>query len=86
MFSSVVRTYGFPYKWVQNMCGISDDVELPCNTPNQQQVDLCAENVPLMVNRLKNRFRAQVYLLTQLVALSLGMFLHCKGSLCEYTM
>ena len=74
VFSSVVRTYGFPYKWVQNVCGISDDVELPSDISSQQQVDISAENVQAVVGRLKSRFRAQVNLLFQVVSLSSGKF------------
>lgn len=74
VFSSAVRAYGFPYKWVQNVCGVTDNVELPDNTSSQQQVEISAENVVTVVNRLKMRFKAQVYLLTQVVSLSSGMY------------
>lgn len=74
VFSSVVRTYGFPYKWVQNVCGISDDVEFPGDVSSQPQVDISAENVQAVVSRLKGRFRAQVNLVTQIVSLSSGKF------------
>lgn len=72
VFSSAVRTYGFPYKWVQNVCGISDDVELPDNVPSQQQVDISAESVKLVISKLRSRFKAQANLLTQVVSLSTG--------------
>lgn len=72
VFSSSVRTYGFPYKWVQNVCGISDDAELPDDTASQQQVETSAESVELVISRLKNRFKAQVSLLAQVISLSSG--------------
>lgn len=72
VFSSAVRTYGFPYKWVQSICGISDDVELPGGTPSQQQVDLSAESVEIVINKLKSRFKAQANLLAQVVSLTDG--------------
>lgn len=70
VFSSAVRTYGFPYKWVQNVCGISDGVELPFSAPTQQQVDISAESVEIIINKLKSRFRAQANLLRQVVPLT----------------
>jgi THO complex subunit 5 len=80
VFSSAVRTYGFPYKWVQNVCGLSDDVELPISAPSQQQVDLSAECVEVVMNKLKNRFKAQANLLAQVVSLTDGCkMLHEPG-------
>lgn len=73
VFSSAVRTFGFPYKWVQNVCGISDDVEVPDNTASQQQVEISAENVESVVKRLKKRLKAQIFLLFQVISLSSGM-------------
>lgn len=70
VFSSAVRTYGFPYKWVQNVCGISDSVEFPEGVCSQQQVDTSAESMELVINKLKGRFKAQVNLLVQIVSLS----------------
>ena len=79
VFSSVVRTYGFPYKWVQNVCGITDDVELPNgNNSNQQQVAVSAENIGTVVSRLKYRFKAQGNLLSQVISLSSGMSCLCS--------
>lgn len=74
VFSSAVRTYGFPYKWVQNVCGISDSVEFPEGVCSQQQVDTSAESMELVINKLKGRFKAQVNLLVQIVSLSSGMY------------
>lgn len=76
VFSSAVRAYGFPYKWVQNVCGIGDDVELPDGVPSQQQVDLSAETIELVIKKLKSRFRAQANLLVQVVSLSTGVYYH----------
>ena len=73
VFSSAVRTYGFPYKWVQNVCGISDSVEVPGSISPQQQVDSSAKCVESVVSRLKSRFRAQSNLLLQVISLSSGM-------------
>ena len=70
VFSSAVRTYGFPYKWVQNVCGINDGMELPFGVPSQQQVDISAESVEMVINKLKNRFKAQANLLRQVVPLT----------------
>lgn len=70
VFSSAVRTYGFPYKWVQNVCGVSDDVEFPGGSPSQQQVDISAESVEIVINLLKSRFKAQANLLAQVVSLT----------------
>ena len=73
VFSSAVRTYGFPYKWVQRVCGINDHTEVPDRICNEQ-VEVSAENMGTVVNRLKQRFQAQIYLLRQIVSLSSGKF------------
>lgn len=72
VFSSVVRTYGFPYKWVQHVCGISDSVEMVDGCSPEQQVGISAENMGFVIKRLKLRFQAQVYLLQQLIRLDSG--------------
>ncbi len=82
VFSSAVRLYGFPYKWVQRVCGISDNVEVSENCPPEQQVDLSAENVGVIVDKWKARFQSHVYLMHQLVALSNGTGMY----VCMYVM
>lgn len=74
VFSSAVRSCGFPYKWVQNICGISDDVELPDSATYQQQANISAKHIESVVSRLRNRFRSQVYLISQIVSLSSGKY------------
>ena len=69
VFSSAVRMYGFPYKWAQRVCGISDSVDVANSFPPEQQVDVSAENMELVVHQLKQRLRAQIYLLRQLIVL-----------------
>ena len=72
VFSSAVRTYGFPYKWVQRLCGISDSIEVANVCSPEQQVEVSAENVGLVVHQFKQRFHGQVYLLHQLISLGSG--------------
>ena len=74
VFSSAVRTYGFPYKWVQRVCGINDSVEVEVadGTLPQQQVEVSAENIGHVVDRLKQRFQSQAYLVQQLIGLGSG--------------
>lgn len=74
VFSAAVRAHGFPYKWAQRVCGIGDNVEVPDNTTATQQVEISAQNVETVVGKLKQRFRAQVYLLKQIVSLGTGVF------------
>lgn len=75
VFSSAVRTYGFPYKWIQRVCGISDNAEMPDSTPPEQQVEISAENMDSVISKLKLRFQTQVYLLRQVISLSCGKLL-----------
>ncbi len=69
-FSSAVRQYGFPYKWVQRVCGIEVSLEIPEGvTSVEPKVDTSAENMGLVVKALKQRFLSQVYLSQQILAL-----------------
>ena len=73
IFSSAVRQYGFPYKWVQRVCGIADNVESPEVKPTEFQVEVSAESVDGLVKVLKQRFKSQAYLSKQLLGLSTGV-------------
>ena len=69
-FSTAVRQYGFPYKWVQKVCGVdimSESQELAASI--QPQVDTSAEYIEVVVTALKARCLAQVYLTRQLLEL-----------------
>ena len=76
-FSAAVRQYGFPYKWVQSLCGISGLATGATSSNGGEwgegvvrlQVDTCVENMSPVMNGLKLRFRAQVYLAKQIVKL-----------------
>ena len=73
VFSSAVRTYGFPYKWVQKVCGIHDGVEMSeGNSAPEQQVEISAENIGLVVGKMRERFRSHVFLMQQVIALASG--------------
>ena len=72
IFSSAVRQYGFPYKWVQRVCGIADNVESPESRPTEWQVEVSAESIEGVVKVLKRRFKSQAHLSRQLVELSKG--------------
>jgi len=73
VFSSAVRTYGFPYKWVQRVCGIHDGVEMSeGNSTPEQQVEISAENIGFVVGRMKERFQSHVFLMQQIIALASG--------------
>ena len=72
IFSSAVRQYGFPYKWVQRVCGIADNVESPENKPTEWQVEISAESIEGVVKVIKHRFKCQAHLSKQLVGLSKG--------------
>ncbi len=71
-FSSAVRIYGLPYKWVQRVCGISDQVEFQDSASSDQQVEISAESLEAIVIRIKLKLKAQVYLLRQIVSLGSG--------------
>lgn len=69
VFSSAVRQYGFPYKWVQRVCGVSFPAENPECTAIQPQADVSRECIVGVVRALKTRFTAQVFLTKQILSL-----------------
>ncbi len=88
VFSAAVRQHGFPYKWVQKVCGVSDPSSGP-DTPgsdkmavdkepqefqwlNDPQMELSAQYLDGIIKALKRRFRAQVNLVLQITALGNG--------------
>ena len=83
VFSSAVRQYGFPYKWVQKVCGIDNQSDSSTqSTPdasqdfhwlNDGQMELSAEYLETVIKALKKRFRSQIYLAIQIMALSNGI-------------
>ena len=73
IFSSAVRQYGFPYKWVQRVCGIADNVESPESKQTEWLVEVSAESMERVVKVLRNRFKCQTYLSKQLLGLSSGV-------------
>lgn len=71
VFSAAVRQYGFPYKWVQTLCGIS------CLATGggggdwgegsvHPQPETSVENMASVMTSLRKRFRAQVNLAKQI--------------------
>lgn len=84
VFSSAVRQYGFPYKWVQKVCGIDDQSDSSTQSTsngsqefqwlNDSQMELSAEYLETIIKALKKRFRSQVSLAMQIMALSDGVF------------
>ena len=69
LFSAAVRQHGFPYKWVQRICGVDLQSENPDSADFQPRVDVSAESVEAVVSALGRRFTCQVYLTRQIVAL-----------------
>ena len=83
VFSAAVRQYGFPYKWVQSLCGISvlsagaggmaggggeGGGEWDEGTV-QPQVHTSVENITVIMAALRKRFMAQVNLAKQIAKL-----------------
>ena len=73
IFSSAVRQYGFPFKWVQRLCGIEENVETLDSVSSERQVEICVETIGTVMKALRQRFIAQVYLTRQLVKLTSGI-------------
>ena len=69
MFSAAVRQYGFPYKWVQSLCGISVLGEGGEGGSVQPTAETSVESMEGVMAALKKRFRAQVNLAQQVVRL-----------------
>ena len=85
VFSAAVRQYGFPYKWVQSLCGISVLATGAAGEGGgggggggggewgegtvRLQVDMSMENMPAVMVALRKRFKAQVNLARQIVKL-----------------
>ena len=78
VFSAAVRQYGFPYKWVQSLCGIS---VLSAGVGGgegggewgegsvQLQVQTSVENMAVVMAALRKRFTTQVNLARQIAKL-----------------
>jgi len=69
LFSAAVRQHGFPYKWVQRMCGVDLNPEGPDSTALQPLVEVSAKSLEAVVGALKGRFICQVHLTRQIVAM-----------------
>jgi len=67
--SAAVRQHGFPYKWVQRMCGVDLNPEGPDSTALQPLVEVSAKSLEAVVGALKGRFICQVHLTRQIVAM-----------------
>ena len=80
MFSAAVKRYGFPYKWVQSLCGISglttgtggeggggggDGGEWGEGTM-KLQVQTSVKTMAAVMTALRKRFKAQVNLAKQI--------------------
>ena len=82
LFSAAVRQHGFPYKWVQRICGVDLQSENPDSADLQPQVDVSAESVEAVVAALCRRFTCQVYLTRQIVALGESCGCVCDVGVC----
>lgn len=69
LFSSAVRQCGFPYRWVQRLCGINVPTDTQEGGRIVPQIEVGASYVGCAVAALKLRFKAQVNLTRQLIAL-----------------
>ena len=69
LFSAAVHQHGFPYKWVQRMCGVDLYPEGPDLAALQPQVEVSAKSLEAVVGALKGRFTCQVNFTRQIVAL-----------------
>ena len=69
VFSAAVRACGFPYKWVQSLCGISVMGESGEGGSVKVVSDVSVESMDRVVSALRRRFRAQVNLCQQIMRL-----------------
>ena len=76
VFSAAVRQYGFPYKWVQSLCGISALTTGAGGEGGewgegsvQLRVETSVENMVVVMAALRRRFKAQVNLARQIAKL-----------------
>ena len=75
VFSTAVRQYGFPYKWVQSLCGISVLVAEGGGGGEggvvsvQPKAEVGVENMASVMAALRKRFKAQVNLARQIATL-----------------
>ena len=78
VFSTAVRQHGFPYKWVQTLCGISVMGEGVEGGTVQPQSETSVENIGSIMAALRRRFKAQINLARQIAKLgnfwSLGVW------------
>lgn len=67
-FSTAVRQYGFPFKWVQRACGIIVPVDPGIGNDSEIKPDndIAAENITELIKVVKNRLKAQICLTKQL--------------------
>ena len=76
VFSAAVRQYGFPYKWVQTLCGISGLMTGAGEGGGewgevgvQLEVNVSVESMESVMGALRRRLRAQVNLARQIARL-----------------
>ena len=83
MFSSAVRQFGFPYRWVQRLCGINVPADSQDGGRVLPEIEVAASYVGSAIAMLRQRFRAQVNLTRQLIALGwpvgvgVGVHVYC---------
>lgn len=68
-FSSAVRQYGFPYRWVQRVCGSGTLAENSGATDVRCDSDLAATTITQVIKAIKQRMKAQVILAKELADL-----------------
>ena len=70
-FSSAVRQYGFPYRWVQRVCGANTLSEGGSGgeTESGPDYELSAQSIVSLVDALKKRMKSQVQLVKELSSL-----------------
>ena len=70
-FSSAVRQYGFPYRWVQRVCGAGSLSEGADDPELKPDYELSVQSIVSLVDVLKKRMKSQVQLVKELSALGL---------------
>ena len=81
VFSLAVRQHGFPYKWVQRVCGVDTAAQgggeggEGGESGVAPREEVSADSIGAVVAALKERLTAQVYLLKQLIALGM-VYIH----------
>ena len=72
-FSSAVRQYGFPYRWVQRVCGAGSLSEGGDDPELKPDYDLSVQSIVSLIDILKKRMKSQVQLVKELSALGLPL-------------